>query len=50
MSEPTAPPPQTTAQKKGHGPVAWIRIGCLGLRLLAARGLGACTVLVGKKV
>jgi hypothetical protein len=50
MSEPTAPPPQPSAQKKGLGPVAWILIGCLGLLLLAALGFGACTFFVGKKV
>lgn len=50
MSEPQTPPPAPPAQKKGLSPVAWILIGCLGLMLLAALGVGACSMFVAKKV
>ena len=50
MSEPQTPPPAPQAQKKGLSPVAWILIGCLGLMLLGALGVGACSMFVAKKV
>jgi len=48
MSEPQIPP--APGKKKGLGPVAWILIGCCGLLLIVALGMGACTFIFAKKV
>jgi hypothetical protein len=50
MSEPQSPPPAPSVQKKGISPLAWVLIGCFGLLLVGAVGMGACGLFVAKKV